>query len=96
MSVDSANLVCSQCWAVKYLPSILATLVFLSGIYQIVYLIGLGAAYKQADIGVIYQWRALPVLMVGLGTVLIEFMNCRRKISGLVCIDYVGLFVCAA
>ena len=46
----------------------------LTRLAEIVYLIGLGAAYKQADIGVIYPMaRALPVLMVGLGTVLIGY-----------------------
>lgn len=43
-----------------------------SGAAQVVYLIGLGHAYKHGDIGVIYPIaRALPVLMVGVGTAII-------------------------
>lgn len=39
-----------------------------------IYLVGLGVAYKQADIGVIYPMaRALPVLMVGFGTLLLGY-----------------------
>lgn len=49
-------------------------LLLLSGICQVIYLVGLGAAYKQADIGVIYPMaRALPVLMVGFGTLLLGY-----------------------
>ena len=41
-------------------------LVFFSGIFQIIYLFGLGFAYKKADVGLVYPMaRALPVLMVG-------------------------------
>jgi len=37
-----------------------------SGLFQIIYLLGLGVAYKKADVGVVYPMaRALPVLMVG-------------------------------
>lgn len=44
-------------------------LVAFSGVCQAVYVLGLANAYKQADIGVIYPIaRAIPVLMVGLGT----------------------------
>lgn len=47
-------------------------LVTLSGIGQAIYLIGLIKAYDAGDIGVIYPIaRALPVLMVGIGTVFI-------------------------
>ena len=49
-------------------------LLLLSGICQVIYLVGLGVAYKQADIGVIYPMaRALPVLMVGFGTLLLGY-----------------------
>lgn len=41
-------------------------LVFFSGLFQIIYLLALGFAYKKADVGVVYPIaRALPVLMVG-------------------------------
>ncbi|OBT30593.1 EamA family transporter [Vibrio splendidus] len=69
-------------------------LVFLSGICQIVYLIGLGTAYKQADIGVIYPMaRALPVLMVGLGTVLIGYELSSNQWIGFTLITLGCLFV---
>ncbi|KPL94928.1 multidrug transporter [Vibrio sp. L5-1] len=69
-------------------------LVFLSGIFQIVYLIGLGTAYKQADIGVIYPMaRALPVLMVGLGTVLIGYELSSNQWIGFTLITLGCLFV---
>lgn len=39
---------------------------FFSGLFQIIYLLGLGFAYKQADVGLVYPIaRSLPVLMVG-------------------------------
>ncbi|MEZ9165949.1 EamA family transporter [Vibrio cyclitrophicus] len=69
-------------------------LVFLSGICQIVYLIGLGTAYKEADIGVIYPMaRALPVLMVGLGTVLIGYELSLNQWLGFALITLGCLFV---
>ncbi|PMM62352.1 multidrug transporter [Vibrio splendidus] len=69
-------------------------LVFLSGICQIIYLIGLGTAYKQADIGVIYPMaRALPVLMVGLGTVLIGYELSSNQWIGFTLITLGCLFV---
>lgn len=41
-------------------------LLFFSGLLQIIYLLGLGFAYKKADISLVYPMaRALPVLMVG-------------------------------
>ncbi|GLS91573.1 multidrug transporter [Psychromonas marina] len=41
-------------------------LLILSGLLQIIYLMGLGFAYKKADVGLVYPMaRALPVLMVG-------------------------------
>lgn len=41
-------------------------LLFISGISQMVYLVGLIVAYKHADVGVVYPIaRALPVMMVG-------------------------------
>ncbi|WP_117232412.1 EamA family transporter [Vibrio maerlii] len=59
---------------IENLPGVFWQLLLLSGICQIIYLLGLGIAYKQADIGVIYPMaRAMPVLMVGLGTVLIGY-----------------------
>lgn len=49
-------------------------LLAISGVAQMIYLLGLGFAYKQADIGVIYPIaRALPVLMVGGGTALLGY-----------------------
>ena len=69
-------------------------LVLFSGICQIIYLIGLGAAYKQADIGVIYPMaRALPVLMVGLGTVLIGYDLSVNQWVGFALITLGCLFV---
>ncbi|CAH6800665.1 Permease of the drug/metabolite transporter (DMT) superfamily [Vibrio chagasii] len=69
-------------------------LVLLSGICQIIYLIGLGIAYKQADIGVIYPMaRALPVLMVGLGTVLIGYDLSVNQWVGFALITLGCLFV---
>ncbi|MCG9568940.1 EamA family transporter [Vibrio chagasii] len=69
-------------------------LVLLSGICQIIYLIGLGIAYKQADIGVIYPMaRALPVLMVGLGTVLIGYELSLNQWIGFALITLGCLFV---
>jgi phosphonate utilization associated putative membrane protein len=41
-------------------------LLFVSGLFQIIYLLALGFAYQNADVGVVYPMaRALPVLMVG-------------------------------
>ncbi|OQQ01464.1 multidrug transporter [Vibrio splendidus] len=69
-------------------------LLLLSGICQIIYLIGLGIAYKQADIGVIYPMaRALPVLMVGLGTVLIGYELSINQWLGFALITVGCLFV---
>ncbi|WP_122080744.1 multidrug transporter [Vibrio coralliirubri] len=69
-------------------------LLLLSGICQIIYLIGLGIAYKQADIGVIYPMaRALPVLMVGLGTVLIGYELSINQWLGFALITLGCLFV---
>ncbi|WP_061038450.1 multidrug transporter [Vibrio coralliirubri] len=69
-------------------------LLLLSGICQIIYLIGLGIAYKQADIGVIYPMaRALPVLMVGLGTVLIGYELSLNQWLGFALITLGCLFV---
>ncbi|NVJ57633.1 MAG: EamA family transporter [Vibrionaceae bacterium] len=49
-------------------------LLVISGVAQMIYLLGLGFAYKQADIGVVYPIaRALPVLMVGVATVLLGY-----------------------
>lgn len=49
-------------------------LLMVSGIAQVVYLLGLGFAYKHADIGLVYPIaRSLPVLMVGLGSVVLGY-----------------------
>ncbi|WP_022941582.1 EamA family transporter [Psychromonas hadalis] len=41
-------------------------LLFISGIFQIIYLVALGFAYQNADVGVVYPMaRAIPVMMVG-------------------------------
>ncbi|MCG9648001.1 EamA family transporter [Vibrio brasiliensis] len=46
----------------------------ISGVAQVIYLISLSFAYKYGDIGVIYPIaRALPVLMVGVGTALLGY-----------------------
>lgn len=56
------------------LPMLFWQLLFISGVCQMIYMIGLAYAYKQADIGVIYPMaRALPVLMVGYGTFLLGY-----------------------
>ncbi|MGF1906312.1 EamA family transporter [Aliivibrio salmonicida] len=44
-------------------------LLSVSGFFQVIYLYGLSLAYQTSDIGVVYPMaRALPVLMVGVGT----------------------------
>ncbi|MBY7950247.1 multidrug transporter [Vibrio fluvialis] len=51
-------------WAT--LPMAFGGLLIISGLAQMVYLVGLIVAYKHADVGVIYPIaRALPVMMVG-------------------------------
>ncbi|MDE5177013.1 EamA family transporter [Vibrio fluvialis] len=51
-------------WAT--LPMAFWGLLIISGLAQMVYLVGLIVAYKHADVGVIYPIaRALPVMMVG-------------------------------
>ncbi|HDM8048379.1 TPA: EamA family transporter [Vibrio fluvialis] len=51
-------------WAT--LPMAFWGLLLISGLAQMVYLVGLIVAYKHADVGVIYPIaRALPVMMVG-------------------------------
>jgi len=41
-------------------------LLFISGLFQIIYLLALGFAYKKADVGMVYPMaRALPVFLVG-------------------------------
>ncbi|WP_295891547.1 multidrug transporter [uncultured Vibrio sp.] len=48
------------------LPSDFWQMLVVSGVSQIVYMVGLIVAYKHADIGVVYPIaRALPVMMVG-------------------------------
>jgi phosphonate utilization associated putative membrane protein len=43
-----------------------------SAVFQAIYILGLAYAYERADVGVIYPIaRALPVLMVGVGSVLL-------------------------
>ncbi|NOH95693.1 multidrug transporter [Vibrio sp. 99-70-13A1] len=84
----------SMTLGIEKIPSVFWMLVFFSGIFQIVYLIGLGMAYKQADIGVIYPMaRALPVLMVGLGTVSIGYELSMNQWLGFVLITVGCLFV---
>ncbi len=69
-------------------------LLVFSGVCQIIYLIGLGIAYKQADIGVIYPMaRAIPVLMVGLGTVAIGYELSPNQWGGFLLITLGCLFV---
>ncbi|MGF1755685.1 multidrug transporter [Vibrio makurazakiensis] len=69
-------------------------LLLVSGLCQIVYLVGLGTAYKHADIGVIYPIaRALPVLMVGAGTVVIGYQLSLNQWIGFSLITLGCLFV---
>lgn len=76
------------------IPTPFWTLLLLSGICQIVYLIGLSVAYKQADIGVIYPMaRALPVLMVGVGTLLLGYELTSNQWVGFMLITLGCLFV---
>ncbi|WP_394246061.1 multidrug transporter [Vibrio profundi] len=76
------------------LPNAFWQLLLLSGLCQIVYLIGLGVAYKQADIGVIYPMaRALPVLMVGVGTVVLGYELSTNQWFGFSLITLGCLFV---
>ncbi|MBW3695619.1 multidrug transporter [Vibrio sp. T187] len=76
------------------LPNAFWQLLLLSGLCQIVYLIGLGVAYKQADIGVIYPMaRALPVLMVGAGTVALGYDLSTNQWFGFSLITLGCLFV---
>ncbi|MBD1557738.1 EamA family transporter [Vibrio sp. S9_S30] len=54
------------------LPSQFWLWVGMSAVFQAVYMLGLAYAYQRADVGVIYPIaRAMPVLMVGLGSVLL-------------------------
>ncbi|MGR5266722.1 EamA family transporter [Vibrio astriarenae] len=76
------------------LPTAFWQLLFFSGICQMVYLIGLAYAYKQADIGVIYPMaRALPVLMVGYGTFLLGYELSTQQWVGFLIITLGCLFV---
>jgi phosphonate utilization associated putative membrane protein len=69
-------------------------LLLLSGICQVIYLVGLGVAYKQADIGVIYPMaRALPVLMVGLGTWMLGYSLTNNQWIGFALITFGCLIV---
>ncbi|MEA3483345.1 EamA family transporter [Vibrio diabolicus] len=59
-------------WAT--LPNVFWGMLFISGLSQIVYLVGLIVAYKHSDVGVIYPIaRALPVMMVGALTVALGY-----------------------
>ncbi|QIA66013.1 EamA family transporter [Vibrio astriarenae] len=76
------------------LPATFWQLLLVSGICQMIYLVGLAYAYKQADIGVIYPMaRALPVLMVGLGTALLGYELKAQQWLGFVVITVGCLFV---
>ncbi|WP_333703881.1 multidrug transporter [Vibrio hepatarius] len=69
-------------------------LLVISGIAQMIYLLGLGFAYKQADIGVVYPIaRALPVLMVGVVTVLLGYSLTAYAWFGFLLITIGCLFV---
>ncbi|MCL9780253.1 EamA family transporter [Vibrio sp. S4M6] len=69
------------------LPESFWIMVLASGIFQIVYLVGLIVAYKHAEIGVIYPIvRALPVLMVGIVTSLLGSLLNATQWSGFVLI----------
>lgn len=61
------------CWVLELaiVPTAFWVLLGCSGLFQALYIAGLGMAYKQADIGVVYPVaRAMPVLLVGLVTAL--------------------------
>ncbi|UGA53517.1 EamA family transporter [Vibrio sp. VB16] len=65
-----------------------------SGVFQMIYLLGLAYAYRQADISVIYPIaRALPVLMVGFGTVLMGYSLSYNEWFGFILITAGCLFV---
>lgn len=69
-------------------------LLVISGVAQMIYLLGLGFAYKQADIGVVYPIaRALPVLMVGVVTVLLGYTLTAYAWFGFLLITSGSLFV---
>lgn len=69
-------------------------LLAISGVAQMIYLLGLGFAYKQADIGVVYPIaRALPVLMVGVVTVLLGYTLTAYAWFGFLLITIGCLFV---
>ncbi|MDR9828961.1 EamA family transporter [Vibrio sp. FNV 38] len=56
------------------LPRDFWAMLTISGLSQIVYLVGLIVAYKHADVGVVYPMaRALPVMMVGALTMLLGY-----------------------
>ncbi|MCG9595855.1 EamA family transporter [Vibrio sp. Isolate25] len=77
-----------------FFPTTFWLILIVSGIAQMIYLLGLGFAYKQADIGVIYPIaRALPVLMVGLVTVVLGYELSINSWIGFTLITLGCLFV---
>ncbi|NOH62565.1 multidrug transporter [Vibrio sp. RE88] len=79
---------------VSAFPQAFWWILLVSGIAQMVYMLGLGFAYKQADIGVIYPIaRALPVLMVGAGTVALGYELATLSWVGFTLITLGCLFV---
>jgi len=76
------------------IPATFWWMLLVSGVAQFIYLIGLGNAYKHGDIGVIYPIaRALPVLMVGVGTALLGYQLTTLVWVGFVLITFGCLLV---
>ncbi|KJY82799.1 multidrug transporter [Vibrio galatheae] len=76
------------------IPSVFWWVLLVSGVAQCVYLIGLGHAYQHGDIGVIYPIaRALPVLMVGVGTAALGYQLSPQVWCGFILITFGCLLV---
>ncbi|MBY8257877.1 multidrug transporter [Vibrio fluvialis] len=79
-------------WAT--LPMAFWGLLLISGLAQMVYLVGLIVAYKHADVGVIYPIaRALPVMMVGALSMLLGHTLTQFQWLGFVLITLGGMLV---
>ncbi|WP_076588878.1 EamA family transporter [Vibrio ostreicida] len=79
---------------VAAIPMLFWVLLILSGIAQMIYLVGLSMAYQSSDIGMVYPIaRALPVLMVGAGTVVLGYELSSSSWSGFVLMTVGCLFV---
>lgn len=79
---------------ISAIPTTFWWMLLVSGVAQFIYLIGLGYAYKHGDIGVIYPIaRALPVLMVGIGTAILGYQLTTMVWAGFVLITLGCLLV---